>query len=206
MICAGPARRVPIFRPALDLLNAPKSALTDALGEPQGSEPLAGFLACPLVSAALIAQGAQLELDGGECVRPETRLLEDGALDLDGLDGAPRAAALLIPLTTDASALIGGDDHAVAVRISEDADCSVVIAGAAPYPIRARQTESALRGRKLGEELIELASETLRGEAQPFGVGDLTDRADLDRLVIAFIQACECARARLVCPTRPFSR
>lgn len=206
MTCTGPARRVALARPALDLLNASKSALTDALGTPEAGEQVAGFLACSPVSAALIAQGAQLELDGGECVRPETRLLDDGALDIAGLDGALRATALLIPLTTDASALIGDGKRAVAIRITEDADCSVVIAGAAPHPIRARQTESALRGRRLGEEVIEIASETLRGEAQPFGVGDLTDRAELDRLVIAFIQACECARARLVCPPRPFSR
>lgn len=206
MTCAGPARRVPLIRPALDLLNAPKSALTDALGTPESAERIPGFLACPEVSASLIAQGVRLELDDGGCVRPETRLLDNGALDVDGINGAPRASALLIPLTTDASALICNDKQAVAVRITEDADCSVVIAGAAPHPIRARQTESALRGRRLGEELIEIASETLRGEAQPFGVGDLTDRAALDRLIIAFIQACECARARLVCPPRPFSR
>ena len=194
----APARRIALGQPALDLLNGPKSALTDAIGLPERGEPLARFLARPLVSAALIAQNARLALEGGKSVRPERRLLEDGSLDLEGINGAGPVSALLIPLGFDASALISTGSRAAAVRIAEDADCAVVIAGAAPHPVRARQTESALRGRRLDEELIDLAAQTLRGEAQPFGIGELTAQADLDMLVLAFIQACEHARARFI--------
>ena len=65
-----------------------------------------------------------------------------------------------------------------------------MIVGVAPYPLRARQIEGALRGRAASAQLVEIAGETARIEAQPFGVGDVIDEAALECLA-------EAARAAL---------
>ena len=55
------------------------------------------------------------------------------------------------------------------------ASAHVTICGAAAQPLRARQVEATLRGRRPSAELIQLASETAAQEAQPFGIGTTLD-------------------------------
>lgn len=193
----APAHRIALRGPAALLLSSRQSAITDALGHPSDDVPLVAALADPALLAALLAHAAQLELRDGELAPLDSRLLRGGGLDVNGVDGAPPADALVVPVALDASALARAEPFALAVRISPERDCAVALAGAAPHPLRARQTEAALRGRKLNDDTLTTAAETLRGEAQPFGVGDVTDPARLDALAIALIRACEQARTRL---------
>lgn len=191
------AHRIDLRCPAAQLLSAPQSAITDALGRPPDDILLADALAHPSLLAALLAHDAQFELRGGGLAPLDDRLLRNGGIDIHGVDGALPADVLVVPVSLDASALAPAAPFAVAVRISPERDCSVAIAGAAPHPLRARQTEAALRGRSLNDDALITAAETLRGEAQPYGIGDVTDPARLDALAIALIRACEQARARL---------
>ena len=55
----------------------------------------------------------------------------------------------------------------------------VALGGVSPHPLRARQVEAALRGRRTSAELIAVAVETAVHEAQPAGVGSLTAESDL---------------------------
>ncbi len=155
-----------------------------------GVAPLRCALNGPLL-AALIVEGAALELDGGASVALEERLLDDGTVDLSG------ARAIAAPAGAAASAWVGGERTgdpgvALALRLSGGriGDAAAVIVGVAPYPLRARQIEGALRGRAASAQLVEIAGETARIEAQPFGVGDVIDEAALECLA-------EAARAAL---------
>lgn len=51
----------------------------------------------------------------------------------------------------------------------------VALSGAGPMPIRARQTEATLHGRRPSAALVEVAAETARQEAQPAGAGWAVD-------------------------------
>lgn len=168
---------------------AAASALGDVCAA-TGVAPLRCALNGPLV-AALIVGGAVLELDGGALVALEERLLDDGTVDLTG------AQAIVAPAGEAASAWAGGEGAselgvALALRLSGGriADTAAVIAGVAAYPLRARQIEGALRGRAASAQLVEIAGETARIEAQPFGVGDVIDEGALECLA-------EAARAAL---------
>ena len=146
----------------------------------------------PLI-AALIVSSAELELADGGLVTVEERALDDGSVDLS------QAGAILLEPTDQPSAWVG-DTAGLALRLrisgARIADASAAIAGIAPYAVRARQIEGALRGRSVSPQLLEIAGQTARIEAQPFGVGDLIDEASLDQLVQATRSAIELALSR----------
>ena len=165
------------------------SALSDACAR-SGGRHWRCALDGPLV-AALIVNGAALELRDGSAVALEERLLDDGTVDLTD------ARAIVAP-QADATSAWGGDELgddlgvALALRMRGEriSDAAAVIAGVAPYPLRARQLEGALRGRAASPQLLEIAAQTTRIEAQPFGVGDVLDEDALEHLA-------EAARAAL---------
>lgn len=174
---------------------AAASALGDVCAG-AGGAALRCALDGPLL-AALIVGGAALELDGGATVALEERLLDDGTVDLTG------ARALAAPAGEAASAWVGGgrpSDPGVALALrlrgGRIGDAAAVIVGVAPYPLRARQIEGALRGRAASVQLVEIAGETARIEAQPFGVGDVIDEAALERLAAAARAALRLALER----------
>ena len=171
------------------------SALGDVCAT-AGVAPLRGALNGPLL-AALIVEGAALELGDGASAALEERLLDDGTLDL------AEARAIVAPAGDAASAWVGGKRTsdpgvALALRLSDGriVDATAVIAGVAAYPLRARQIEGALRGRAASAQLLEIAGETARIEAQPFGVGDVIDEAALECLAAAAQAALRLALQR----------
>lgn len=153
------------------------------------------------LAAALIVDGAALELRGGAVIALEERLLDDGTVDLTD------AQAITVRLSDAASAWVGVDPGgdlvgelgvALALRMRDGriGDAAAVIAGVAAYPLRARQLEGALRGRTASAQLLGIAGQTARIEAQPFGVGEVIDEAALERLAAAAREAVELALRR----------
>ncbi|MCZ6707992.1 MAG: hypothetical protein O7A71_08620 [Chloroflexi bacterium] len=51
------------------------------------------------------------------------------------------------------------------------------VGGVSASPLRARQTEAALRGRRIRPELVEAAVDTMRAEVRPAGAGDAIEEA-----------------------------
>ncbi len=190
--------RLPLDQPLNRATLPPATVLSDvcALLEPDTSlrTLLAGDRPAPLI-AALIVSSAELQLAGGGLVTVEQRALDDGSIDLS------QAGAILVEPTDQSSAWVG-DTTGLALRLSISgasiADASAAIAGIAPYAVRARQIEGALRGRSVSPQLLEIAGQTARIEAQPFGVGDVIDEASLDQLVQATRSAIELALSRHV--------
>ena len=149
------------------------------------------------LAAALIVDGAALELRDGLVVALEERLLDDGTVDLTD------AQAVAAPRSDAASAWVGSDPVgdlgvALALRMRDGriGDAAAVVVGVAAYPLRARQLEGALRGRAASAQLLEIAGQTARIEAQPFGVGEVIDEAALERLAAAAREAVELALRR----------
>lgn len=149
------------------------------------------------LEAALIVDGAALELHDGSVVALEERLLDDGTVDLTD------ARAIAAPHSDAASAWVSGDPGddlgvalALRMRGRRIGDAAAVIAGVAAYPLRARQLEGALRGRAASAQLLEIAEQTARIEAQPFGVGEVIDEAALERLAAAAREAVSLALRR----------
>lgn len=153
------------------------------------------------LAAALIVDGGALELRDGSVVALEERLLDDGTVDLTD------AQAIAAPHSDAASAWVGVDpvgDLGVALALrmrgGRIGDAAAVIVGVAAYPLRARQLEGALRGRAASAQLLEIAGQTARIEAQPFGVGEVIDEAALERLATAAREAVRLALRRAGAP------
>ena len=139
------------------------------------------------LAAALIVLDASLTLTDGDSSRVDERLLTDGGVDIAGRDGALAAEQLCIPrlprgAQTAMAAAKANPLVSAAARLSLNGDVAVILVGVAPYPIRARQIESVVRGRALNDRIIDLAAQTARSESQPYGVGELTDSATIDHV------------------------
>ena len=70
---------------------------------------------------------------------------------------------------------VGARDHQID-------DVKIVLGAVAPTPVRARQAEKALKGKRLSEELIEKASQTASGEATP--ISDIRASADYRKQMV----------------------
>ena len=188
-------RRLPLHHSVLDLQDAPGasklgSALSDWLASGSSVSTIRICLADPDqngLAAALIVLDASLALSDGGTERLDARLLAEGGVDVDGREGASPATELVIPRlprgaqTATAAAKLDPGVCASA-RLSRNGDAAVMLVGVAPHPIRARQIESVVRGRTLDDRIIDLAAQTARSEAQPYGVGDLTDATAVDQV------------------------
>ena len=183
-------RRLPLHQTVLDLQTKGDNTLNDWFAIGDSVSTIRICLEDPqhnALAAALIVLDAFLTLTDGDTARVDERLLAEGGVDIDGRDGAIAAKQLCIPrLPRGAQTAMASakSDHAVsaAARLSQNGDAAVMLVGIAPYPIRARQIESVVRGRTLNDRIIDLASQTARSEAQPYGVGDLTDSAAIDHV------------------------
>lgn len=154
------------------------------------------------LAAALIVQDGFLNLADGTTARLDERLLAVGGVDIDGRDGAPAAAQLCLPrlprgAQTALAAAKADPSICAAARLSLNGDAAVTLVGVAPYPVRARQLEALLRGRRLEERLFDLAAQTARAEAQPYGSGDLTAPAAVQHAADAVRRLCHRLRDRL---------
>lgn len=61
-------------------------------------------------------------------------------------------------------------------------DARAALCGVAPWPLRAREMEAALRGRRADAATINAVLETTRAEAQPAGIGNLLREDELQTL------------------------
>jgi CO/xanthine dehydrogenase FAD-binding subunit len=183
-------RRLPLHHTVLDLQSTGENTLNDwfAIGDSVSTiricleDPQQNALA-----AALIVLDAYLTLSDGDTARVDERLLADGGVDIDGRDGAVSAEQLCVPrlprgAQTAMTAAKTDPSVCAAARLSQNGDAAVMLVGIAPHPIRARQIESVVRGRALNDRIIDLAAQTARSEAQPYGVGDLTDPTAVDHV------------------------
>ena len=183
-------RRLPLHQTVLDLQTKGDNTLNDWFAIGDSVSTIRICLEDPqhnALAAALIVLDAFLTLTDGDTARVDERLLAEGGVDIDGRDGAVAAEELCIPrLPRGAETAMASakSDRAVsaAARLSQNGDAAVLLVGIVPYPIRARQIESVVRGRTLDDRIIDLASQTARSEAQPYGVGDLTDSAAIDHV------------------------
>ena len=82
---------------------------------------------------------------------------------------AGRRVALALATVTVTGALRAEETVVRGVRIG--------VGGVSPSPLRARQTEAALRGRGVTPELVEAAVDTIRAEVRPAGAGDAIEEA-----------------------------
>jgi len=183
-------QRWPLHQTVLDLQTRGDNTLNDWFSIGNSVSTIRICLEDPRqnsLTAALIVLDAYLTLADGASARIDERLLADGGVDIDGRDGALAAETLCIPRlprgaqTALAAAKINTAVSAAA-RLSLNGDAAVMLVGIAPHPIRARQIESVVRGRTLNDRIIDLAAQTARSEAQPYGVGDLTDATAIDQV------------------------
>ena len=183
-------RRLPLHQTVLDLQTKGDNTLNDWFAIGDSVSTIRICLEDPqhnALAAALIVLDAFLTLTDGDTARVDERLLAEGGVDIDGRDGAVAAEQLCIPRLprgAETAMAAAKSDSAVsaAARLSQNGDAAVMLVGIAPYPIRARQIESVVRGRTLNDRIIDLAAQTARSEAQPYGVGDLTDSAAIDHV------------------------
>lgn len=181
-------RRLPLQQTVLDLQTPGENTLNDWFAIGDSVSTIRICLEDPrhnALSAALIVLDSYLSLIGGDTVRVDERLLAEGGVDVDGRDGATAAEQLCIPrlpkgAQTAMAAATSNPDVSAAARLSLNGDAAVMLVGIAPHPVRARQIESVVRGRTLNDQVIDLAAQTARSEAQPYGVGDLTETAAVD--------------------------
>ena len=183
-------RRLPLYQTVLDLQTKGENTLNDWFAIGNSVSTIRICLEDPqhnALAAALIVLDAYLTLSDGDSARLDERLLVDGGVDVDGRDGAVAADQLCIPrlprgAQTAMAAAKGDPAVSAAARLSQNGDAAVMLVGIAPHPIRARQIESVVRGRTLNDRIIDLAAQTARSEAQPYGVGDLTDTSAVDNV------------------------
>ena len=190
------AQRFPLDAPLNPAAIHPASALADALAQLDRTDALRRLLASPNaapLTAALLVESASLQLANGSTIPIEERLLDNGAADLTDAD------AITMPCADRAGAWLGdrvGVALSLRIRDRRIADAAAVIVGVAPYPLRARQIEGALRGRAASPQLLDIAAQTARIEAQPFGIGDIIDEAALERLAKTTRAALQLALSR----------
>lgn len=181
-------RRLPLRQTVLDLQTPGENTLNDWFAIGDSVSTIRICLEDPrhnALAAALIVLDSYLSLAGGDTARVDERLLVEGGVDVDGREGATAAEQLCIPrlpkgAQTAMAAAKANPKVSAAARLSLNGDAAVMLVGVAPYPVRARQIESVVRGRTLNDQVIDLAAQTARSEAQPYGVGDLTDTAAVD--------------------------
>lgn len=183
-------RRFPLHQTVLDLQAQGDNALNDWFPIGNSVSTIRICLEDPhnnALAAALIVLDAQLALDDGDTARLDDRMLAEGGVDVDGREGAAPAAELRIPrlprgAQTAMAAAKADTEVSAAARLAMNGDAAVMLVGIAPHPIRARQIESVVRGRTLNDRIIDLAAQTARSEAQPYGVGDLTDSTAINNV------------------------
>ncbi len=173
---------IPLTESVLALAGRRNDALADWFPIGDSVSPLRVCLEDPQddsLTAALLVHDAELRLSNGEEVPLDERLLAVGGVDIDGREGARPAIALVMPRMPRGAvtAMAGSRTSPIsaAARLNRNGDAAFIIVGVAPYPIRARQIESLVRGRSLDDRIIDLAAQTARSEAQPYGVGEVTD-------------------------------
>lgn len=184
------ARCLPLHQTVLDLQSEDDNTLNDWFPIGDSVSTIRICLEDPqhnALAAALIVLDAQVTLADGATARVDERLLADGGVDIAGRDGAVAAEHLYIPrlpkgAQTAMAAAKANQAVSAAARLSLNGDAAVILVGVAPHPIRARQIESVVRGRTLNDRIIDLAAQTARSEAQPYGVGDLTDSRTIDHV------------------------
>lgn len=182
------ARCLELHRTVLDLQGRGDNTLNDWFPIGNSVSTIRICLEDPrhnALAAALIVLDAYLVLADDSTARVDERLLVDGGVDVDGRDGAAAAGQLCIPRLpkgahTAMAAAKSNPEVSAAARLSLNGDAAVMLVGIAPHPVRARQIESVVRGRTLNDQVIDLAAQTARSEAQPYGVGDLTETAAVD--------------------------
>ena len=190
------AQRFPLDAPLNPAAIHPASALADALAQLDRTAALRRLLTSPNaapLTAALLVESASLQLTDGSTIPIEDRLLDNGAADLTDAD------AITMPCAGRASAWLGdraGVALSLRIRDRRIADAAAVIVGVAPYPLRARQIEGALRGRAASPQLLDIAAQTARIEAQPFGIGDIIEEAALEQLAETTRAALQLALSR----------
>lgn len=183
-------RRIPLNHSVLDLQSEGDNSLNDWFLIGSSVSTIRICLEDPehnALAASLIVLDAQLSLDTGTSDRLDSRLLAEGGVDIDGREGAAAATELHIPrlprgAQTAMAAAKADPAFSASARLSLNGDAAVMLVGVAPYPIRARQIESVVRGRQLNDRIIDLAAQTARTEAQPYGVGDLTNSSAIDNV------------------------
>ncbi|MDE2966341.1 MAG: hypothetical protein OXS30_02475 [Chloroflexota bacterium] len=181
-------RSLPLHQTVLDLQTTGENTLNDWFLIGNSVSTIRICLEDPqhnALAAALIVLDCYLTLADGDTARVDERLLAEGGVDVDGRDGATSAEQLCIPrmprgAQTAMAAAKANPGVSAAARLSLNGDAAVMLVGVAPHPVRARQIESVVRGRTLNDQVIDLAAQTARSEAQPYGVGDLTDTASVD--------------------------
>ena len=153
-------------------------------------ETLADALATaaePAVTTALLALEAEVVVGEpeGDAAQPLAELLTmTGAVRADA---GRELSAVIVGEEADRGSLGSvyregvGCGVAVQAAAVDGAIEAVTIAlwGAAPHPIRARQVEGTLRGRRVSVSLLEDAVATLRSEVQPRGQDRVVDEAAL---------------------------
>ena len=177
---------IPLTESVLALAGRRNDALADWFPIGDSVSPLRVCLEDPQddsLTAALLVHDADLRLNNGDEVPLDERLLADGGVDVDGREEALPATALVMPRIPRGAvtAMAGSRTSPIsaAARLSRNGDAAFILVGIAPHPLRARQIESLVRGRSLDDRVIDLAAQTARSEAQPYGVGDVLDAAKL---------------------------
>ena len=174
--------------------SAPRALREAAVADPRGTigEALATPTE-PAVTTALLAleAGVAVVEEHVEAVRPLTELVTLAG-SVQAKDGVELSAVVIdeaVPVGeevergVDASAYREGVGCGVAAQTTTVRGViegvTIAMWGASAHPIRARQVEGTLQGRRVSAALLEVAVATLRSEVQPRGQGRVVDEAAL---------------------------